>query len=58
MSVAIHGEAVADGIQAKMARNTSETEHREGPVIIVWLYNSANIKESGLILIVTTLEVQ
>ena len=52
--VTIHGEAVTDTVYAEVAGNTSKTEDREAPVIIVGLYNGTDILESGLVLVVTS----
>ena len=54
LSVSVHSKAVADSIDAKMARDTAKAEYREGPVMIVGLNDNSDVHESGLILIVAS----
>ena len=54
LSITVHGKAVADSIDAKMARDTAKTEHWEASVIIVGLNDDSDVHESGLILVITS----
>ena len=49
--VAVHGEAVVDRVDAKVARNTAEAKHWEASVRIVWLDDLAHIVQRRLVLI-------
>ena len=50
--VAIHGEAVADGVKAHVSRNTTETEDRELSVGIVRFNHLTDIENGAFILVV------
>ena len=54
LGVSIHGKAVTDSVDAKMAWNTAKSEYWEAPVIVVGLNDNSNVHESGFILVIAS----
>ena len=56
--VSIHGKAVANATNSEMTRDATETEYWEASVRVIWFYDLTNVHKAGLVLVLTTQEVE